>query len=379
MSSDSHTSVTLLRNGSGRSGSERGTIACLSSAPWNPYLRLLYGHLDAHGFEAVKAPAFSLRWLWRARSTVGFLHFHWPESLYRYGRGPLWLRPVLSRVKLALFAARLTAARLLGYGLVWTVHQVFPHESSDHALDRRGARLLARAAHLLIAHDRWTAEQARLELSTDRKRIVVVPHGSYIGVYPEGRARSEVRNELGLPQDSFVLLCFGELRAYKEVDLLLAAFSSASLPNARLVVAGNVKASNVGSAVQAASANDSRIVTLFGFVPEERVAELFHACDAAVFPRGEPGTSGSLLLAFSLGLPVVAADVPTARELTRDAQAGWLFRPHDVSSLRAALESTGADVSDARARGRRAFEVAEGLTWTDIAETHALLLRNIDA
>jgi beta-1,4-mannosyltransferase len=361
-------------------GARRGRIACFSTAPWNPYLRLLYGHLAARGFEAVESPVFSLQWLWQARSSVGFLHFHWSESLYRYGRGPVWLRPFLSRVKLALFAARLTAARILGYRLVWTVHQVYPHEPVDRALDRRGARLLARASHLLIAHDHWTAERARSELSSRGKKIAiaVVPHGSYIGVYPEGRPRSEMRSELGLPQDSFVFLCFGELRAYKEVELLLAAFSSVSLPNARLVVAGNVKAPSVGSALGAASSTDPRVFVLPGFVPEEDVAELFHACDAAVLPRGEPGTSGSLILALSMGLPVVAADVPTTRELTRDGEAGWLFRPHDLSSLSAALERAGSDPSEARARGLRGFETAKKLEWTGIARDLAHLLDRVN-
>jgi beta-1,4-mannosyltransferase len=353
-------------------------IACLSSAPWNPYLRLLYGHLAEHGFDTVQAPVFSLQWLWRTRSAVGFLHFHWPEGLYRYERGAARLRPLLSRVKLALFASRLAAARVLGYRLVWTVHQVFPHESSDRALDRRGARLLGRACHLLIAHDDWTAAHARAELTSHAKRIAVVPHGSYIGAYPEGRPRREVRNKLGLPEDSFVFLCFGELRAYKEVELLLAAFSSASLPNARLVVAGNVKSLRVGSAVRDASTKNYRVLILPGFLPEEHVAELYRACDAAVLPRGEPGTSGSLVLALSMGLPVVAADVPTVLELTRDGDAGWLFRPHDVLSLAAALERASSDPSEARQRGQRAFEIADKLRWTGIARDLANLFGRIN-
>jgi beta-1,4-mannosyltransferase len=349
-------------------------IACFSVAPWNPYLRLLYGHLVGHGFTVVEDPRFSLRWLWRARSSVGFLHFHWPESLYRYGRGPARLRPVLSRAKIVLFGARLAAARLLDYRIVWTIHQLYPHESVDRALDRRGARLLARASDLLIAHDHWTAAHAGAELPNRRREIAVVPHGSYIGAYPEGRPRREVRSDLGLPQTSFVFLCFGELRAYKEVELLLDAFSSVPLPGARLVVAGNAKTPSVGSAVRAASEKDSRILTLLGFVPEEQIEELFHSCDAAVLPRGEAGTSGSLILALSMGLPVVAADVPTTRELTEDGEAGWLFRPHDLSSLRAALDDACANPQEASARGLRAFEIAKKLEWSRIAEDLARLL-----
>jgi beta-1,4-mannosyltransferase len=354
------------------------TIACLSTAPWNPYLRLLYEHLAAHGFELAGYPKLSLRSLWRSRAGIGFLHFHWPESFYRYGRGPVRLRPVLSQVKLLLFRCRLRAARLLGYRLVWTVHQVFPHESLDRERERRGARILARACHLLIVHDAWTAEHVRGELGAPSTRVAIVPHGSYIGVYPEGRPRPAVRRELGVAENSFVFLCFGELREYKEIDLLLAAFASAPLPEARLVVAGNAKNESIGAAVRSASASDARILDLLGFLREERVAELFGACDAAVLPRGEPGTSGSLILALSLGLPVVAADVPTARELIYNGQAGWLFRPRDVASLRKVLESAATDPAGARARGRSALEIAGKLEWGEAARRLALLLTQVE-
>lgn len=354
-------------------------IACLATAPWNPYLRLLYGHLAKYGFELVEGPRLSLRWLWRARSRVDFLHFHWPQSLYTYGRGPAWLRPLLSWAKLILFGARLAVARILGYRLVWTIHQVLPHESVDRALDLRAAQLLTRACHLLHAHDRWTATQARSVLGASPKRIAIVPHGSYVGVYPKGRPRSEVRNELGLPQESFVFLCFGELRAYKEIELLLAAFISLSLPNSRLIVAGNAKSPAVGSAVRAATARDPRVLSMLGFVPAERVAELFHACDAAVLPRGEDGTTGSLVLALSMGLPVVASDLSTARDLTCGGEAGWLFRPHDSSSLRSALRSASSDSSDARARGRCASDIAKTLGWTEIARDLARYLGQLKA
>ena len=220
-------------NHSWRSGNAcRGQLAPgrLRASRWRRGIRICVcstGTWPRTGSQSPRTRASRSGGFGGARSSVGFLHFHWPESLYRYGRGPARLRPLLSRVKLALFAARLAAARLLGYRIVWTIHQLYPHESVDRALERRGARFLARASDLLIAHDHWTAAQARVRSSRFAgRKIAVVPHGSYIGAYPEGRPRSEVRSELGLPQDSFVFLCFGELRAYKDVELLLAAFSS---------------------------------------------------------------------------------------------------------------------------------------------------------
>ena len=121
------------------------------------------------------------------------------------------------------------------------------------------------------------------------------------------------------------------------------------------------------------------MLSLLGFVREEQVAEVFRACDAAVLPSGEGVTSGSLILALSMGLPVVVADVPTARELVRDGKAGWLFRPHDLPSLRGALERAGSDPGEALARGRCSFEIAKGLEWKGIARELARLLDQIMA
>jgi glycosyltransferase involved in cell wall biosynthesis len=372
-SADRSAQADAARVGSGR----WRRVACLSSAPWNPYLRLLYRHLADCGLEPVPGGRLTVSWLWKRRGDVGFLHVHWPEGLYRLSRGPRLLRPALSWVKLALFAVRLAWARLLGYRLVWTVHQLYPHEREGRVRDALAVRLLGRACSLLLAHDTATAMRVREALPGAERRIHVVAHGSYIGVYPPGRRREVVRAELGIPEDAFVFLTFGELRAYKEVDLLLDAFRSTPIPRARLVIAGHPKDPRVASSVREAARADPRIVPLLGWVAEETVAELFAACDVAVVARGDGGTSGSLILAMSLQLPVVAADRPAYRELLDGGQAGWLFAAGDVRSLRGALLQAADDGAAVRERGRRASEAAKRLSWPDSAARTAALLRAV--
>jgi beta-1,4-mannosyltransferase len=341
----------------------------------NPYQRLLYEHLSAHGVKLVGNARLSLGWLVRARSTVDVLHFHWPQGYYRHDAGPRRLRPYLSWLRLGLFRARLAAARRLGYRVVWTVHQIVPHESSSARLDRAGAKALAAASDVLLVHDEATAARARRELDPSGSRIDVVPHGSYLGVYPKGRPRDVVRAELVIPRDGFVFLSFGHIRGYKDLDVLLSAFRSASLPNAVLVVAGLVIAGGLGEAIQEAAAADPRIRPVLDFVPDERVGELFGACDAAVLPRGDGGTSGALVLALSLGLPVVAAATPTYAELTDSGRAGWLFEPRDPAALARALEAAAADPESARVKGELAAEVAARLDWDDAARRSSALMK----
>lgn len=339
----------------------------------NPYQRLLYQELALHGFGLSKCAAFTLRRLWKARRDVRFVHFHWPQRQWRAGRAPRALHGPLSWLKLCIFALRLGCARRLGYRIVWTIHQVYPHESSSRRRDRAGARLLARASHLLLAHDAATLAQARRELGAAVRNAHVVPHGSYVGAYPPGRARAEVRRELGIAPDALVFLSFGSLRAYKELELLVEAFRAAAIPGARLVIAG---AGRSKAAVTGAIADDPRIVSRFGYVPDANVAELFAAADAAVVTRGDGGTSGALILALSMGLPAIVARRPAYLDLIDGECAGWSFAPSDAGELRDALEAA-ARSEQRQLRGRAALERARSMSWAASGERTADLLRRL--
>jgi glycosyltransferase involved in cell wall biosynthesis len=372
-------SSTLARTGPEASAAgARTSAARIASFPpilaTNPYQRLFYDALASEGFSVVKDARFRVRWLLGARNEVGVLHFHWPQGHYRFGRGPTRLRVPLDRAMLGAFAVRLAAARLLRYRIVWTVHQVYPHDSSSRSLDRLGGRILARFAHVLITHDRTTAELARKELGRAAGKVAVVPHGSYVGVYPPGRRRYEVRAELGVPPETFLFLCLGDLRAYKDVEMLLEAFTSASLERAALVVAGAVRDERVGRVVADAAAADSRVKPLLGFVPPESVAELYAASDAAVVARSDGGTSGSLVLALSQGTPVVTARLRAYDELTGGERAGWFFDAGSAESLRETLERAVAERDMLAAKGAYARARAEALRWPEIAAQTAALI-----
>jgi glycosyltransferase involved in cell wall biosynthesis len=340
----------------------------------NPYQRLLYEHLVEHGVVLVSDVRLRLSSLARWRGEADVLHFHWPESYFLHRRGPRWVRIAASSAKLAAFWFHLRAARALGYGIVWTVHQVRPHEGVWPPLERRAVRSLARMSSGLIAHDRSTADRARAELGDAAPRIEVIPHGSYVGVYPPGRPRAVVRQELGITPGSFVFIAFGQIRRYKDTELLLEAFSGVDDRHAVLVVAGETKDPASAAAVREAAAADGRVVPVLRFVPDQQVAELFGAADAAVCARRDGGTSGSVVLALSLGVPVVAADAPGYRDVIGDDGAGWYFDPARRESLKDVLESVAADAGAAGRARDAASRRAGVLDWDDVAKRTASIL-----
>jgi beta-1,4-mannosyltransferase len=333
----------------------------------NPYQRLLYDQLAAHGFGVQPSAEFRVRWLLHARNGVDLLHFHWPQGYWRANDRRRLSGPIADWGYLALFAARIAAAKALGYAIAWTIHQVYSHEGASSRLDRIGAKILARASSLLIAHDPATAASARAELGRAARDVTVVPHGSYLGVYEAGRSRAEVRAGLGIDGDRFVFLHLGDMRGYKDLALLIEAFRSTELPDATLVVAGAPADRDTEASLRNAAAGDPRIVLRFGFVPDQGVAELYDAADAAVVARGDGGTSGSLILALSMGKAVVAADRPSYRALVGVDAAGWLFAPGDSDSLRDTLErASRATPAELSGKCRSALARAERLDWTEI-------------
>ncbi|HSP71739.1 MAG TPA: glycosyltransferase [Gaiellaceae bacterium] len=353
--------------------SRAAAVACFPpSLDANPYLRLLHGALRREGVTQAALRDLSIRSLRAERERVRALHLHWPEPLYRFERGPELLRALLSWVKLVRLVIRLTAARLLGYRVVWTVHQVLPHERRHRGLDLTAAFCLARLASVLTAHDADTAEEAQRRLRVPPARLRVIAHGSYVGVYPPRGSRAEVRGRLDLEPESFVLLSFGELRGHKGLDLLLEAFHGLALPELALIVAGHPKQAAVAETVREFARRDDRIRLLLRFVPDAEVAELYGAADAAVVTRSG-GTSGSLVLALSLGLPVIAPSVRAYRDLIGQ-DGGWLYERQDAVALRAAIAAAAASPAEAKRRGGRALESARALRWETAAAQFAPLL-----
>jgi glycosyltransferase involved in cell wall biosynthesis len=348
----------------------------------NPYARLLYRELEKHGFETVDANPLAFDWLWRSRHHIDTLHFHWDPQQRYVVRPDNTVTSLLRRLRqenlipwwdLISFVTMLTAARTLGYRLAWTIHEVRPHETEYSRHDLLASRALARLSHVLLAHDAATARRACSELSLGRE-VHVVPHGSYIGEYPPGRSPDAVRGELGIDCDAFVFLAFGHLRAYKELSLLIDAFSALQSPSSRLIIAGVPWDSAIRAEVVDAASRDSRILLMLDAVPPEKVAELFGASDAAVFPRSDGWTSGSLILAMSMGVPVIAARRTTYEELMNGDRAGWLFDPGSISSLTECLSQAANDRVAAREKGAAALELATGMSWSESAAITARLV-----
>jgi glycosyltransferase involved in cell wall biosynthesis len=110
------------------------------------------------------------------------------------------------------------------------------------------------------------------------------------------------------------------------------------------------------------------------FVPDERVAELFGASDIAVVTRGDGGTSGALVLALSMGIPIIAPDRAAYEELTGNGSAAWYFKADDPYTLVRAIENAASNTQERKAKATAALGLAHALSWDEAARQTAALL-----
>jgi glycosyltransferase involved in cell wall biosynthesis len=316
-----------------------------------PYLRMLHPALKRRGVDLVDLPSVHAA----PGSPVDVVHLHWLEYLVSADS--------LARSAARVLRLRWTLARLrrLDKRIVFTVHNLRPHEPRHPRLEALATRSALRSADTVIAHSDFAAR--RIEDSYGEVRsLEVIPHGHFIGLYPPpSRGRAEIRAELGIPLEAFTYLLFGQLRRYKRVPAAIEAFSSLPDPNLRLIVAGSAWDPQVREAVERAAADDPRIVLMLEHVPDGRVAELHAAADAAVLPYRQVFSSGALLLALSHGLPVVAPLEGTTEIAGEPALES--FNGHGLAPALDAIRR-----GDPRARGEAAREAAERFDWGPIAE-----------
>jgi beta-1,4-mannosyltransferase len=315
-----------------------------------PYLRLLHGALAERGVRLLELG--SVREADPAK--VDVVHLHWLEYLVRGGR----LRGLVRGVR---FAAALRRLRRSTTTVVWTVHNLRPHDRHNPFVEKLVTRAALRHADTVIAHSGYAARRMAETYGSERA-IEVVPHGNFVGFYPPAsRSREEVRGELGLPHGAFTFLIFGQVRRYKRIPEAIRAFRTLADPDARLVVAGAVRDTSLRAELAKAAAGDARVLLRLEHIPDDRVAELHDAADAYVLPYRQVFSSGALLLALSLGLPAV---VPW--EGSAEIAGPPALEPFDEGRLPDALRAIRR--GDLAERRRAARAAAARFDWEPIAD-----------
>lgn len=233
----------------------------------------------------------------------------------------------------------LQLAQRLGIGIVYTVHNVLPHENGNR--HRSLYRKLYTLADRFICHD--VAAQQRLveEFGVDPIRISLIPHGPLLAPAQLG-SQLVARRRLGIRPDLPLVLWQGILRPYKGVAFLLNAWRQVCdrVPDAQLAIVGtgdDVLLAAVTKQVADLGLSSNVQLTL-RFVSVSQLEDYYTAADILVYPYAEATTSGALLTGIGYGKAILATRLPAFEQILRHADNSLLVSYGDTPQLAIELE-----------------------------------------
>jgi len=265
----------------------------------------------------------------------------------------------------------LTALRLLGRRVIYTAHDVLPHEDTPE--DPPRLRRLLRQVDRAILHSHENDAAFHRIFRDDAPPTRVVPHGNYL-FFSDNVSLScrEARAAVGVPLESRVVLFFGGIRPYKGLKDLIGAFGLVRkrVPETWLVIAGCPfeEFTPYEEAIAAAGIRECTAIHL-DYHAVDDVGKFFRAADVVVLPYRSASQSGVAQLALAFGIPVVGTRVGGLPEVIEDGGTGLLVSPGDENGLAEAMTRLLTDERLSHSMSARAAELAATrYSWRHIAE-----------
>jgi len=315
------------------------------------YTECLYDTFEALGGQVVEG-VWSGKDLLAAVRPGDVIHVHWPSFLY-YDPSSL-LRSLLNAARMRVIFA---LARAKGARIVWTAHNLYPHEGGrDFWPHRVMRRYIARIASRIFVHGTTAQRILQSEFGIPDERLTQIPHGHWIDRYPRVMSRVAAREALKLSSTAYVFGFIGICRPYKHLEVLLHAFGRLPDGDHTLLVAGMFESDEYLATIRSAIAEHGRGRVHFEprFIADSEMSLYMSAIDALVVPYADALTSGSALLAMSFGRAFVSPNVGGLRDII-DRDCGELYATNEEDALVRALRDVSQrtfdeDVIIARAR-----------------------------
>ncbi len=179
-----------------------------------------------------------------------------------------------------------------------------------------------------------------------------------------------LRQSLGIAQDSIVILFAGKFENKKSPQLLLEAFLDLNITDTHLLFVGN----GILEITLKNMAGKHHKVHFLEFQNQSAMPVVYQACDLFCLPSYGPGETWGLAVneAMAAGKPVIVSDkCGCAADLVIPGINGFIFEAGKQSSLAAGLQLLTADTAGLSVLGKNGGDkIAE---WTFIQQVESFL------
>lgn len=268
----------------------------------------------------------------------------------------------------------LKVAKLRGAKLIWTAHNLRPHERRHPELEKEFyEKWLKQPDGITVLTE--TAKKLLLEAYPllSNTPIEVIPHGHYRDILQRKHNDYTAKIEWGFEPGTFVLGSLGMVRPYKNVPLLIQAFREVAKEYERLLIAGKCPEDQLRQEIEELAKEDARISLKFDFLTDEQLESATFACDLLAAPYSDITNSGSVFYTLSCDRPFLAPRMGSLPEVEQEVGSEWvkLYDPPFAAEL---LRQT---MDDVRNNAHAQSPDLSAYNWTRIAEQTCQFYRKI--
>jgi L-malate glycosyltransferase len=188
---------------------------------------------------------------------------------------------------------------------------------------------LSRSSHVIAVSNKLRDEA--IDLRIKKNKISVIPVGIDQKKFKH-LDRKEIRNQLNLSAEEFIILFVGNLFKNKSVDRLLTICShlKRDLKYRVIIIGSGQEEKNLKNLAD--SLGISEKVTFTGELSHEKIPSYMSASDVLFLLSKSEGLPGCIQEAMSCGIPVIASNVGGIPDIIRHEENGFLVS-NDADAL----------------------------------------------
>ncbi len=282
--------------------------------PKTDYLFLLYKELldsenpaEVQSISVFSHYKFAMAAIF-SKNTI--LHYHWLE----FQNLKALLAMPYKLICIALYS-------LFGGSIVWTVHNLSPHDKKYLKLHLSIHKWMARRAAFIHVHSTSAVPIVSEYLEVDKSKISILAHPEFPPeIITKDEALSEFLSNYGDGRTSLqkpVFLIFGGISEYKGIREIIE-FLTTQEAGFSLIIAGYVKVGqeSLHNFIIDKTIDDDRAIYVPTFIPEEHYPSLLQSSDVCVFNYDDILTSGGVAMALAYSKEIIAPNLGCLKDIT---------------------------------------------------------------
>jgi glycosyltransferase involved in cell wall biosynthesis len=201
---------------------------------------------------------------------------------------------------------------------------------------RRYEKKLMKRSDALIAVSKYTVGELTGLYGIEEEKIHVIYNGVDTCKFKPRPDRAELRREFGLEEKKKIVLFVGRLYHRKGLEILLRSIPPViqQFRNVKFAISGTgfkKKEESLRDLAKELEIED--YVTFLGYVPDEKLPDLYSGSDIFVLPAIYENFPFAILEAQATALPVISTKVGGIPEFLINNENGFLIDPGDPAQL----------------------------------------------